>query len=118
MVVEREPQQRMSRVTSQQLGNDSQAVDIGYDARECDQGAIFAIQLGAVGKHPSAQEVRDRTHECPAYTSTSTSPSSILRGYMATFALALCAASPVLGSHAHPCHGQTTLPFSIMPSPS
>src|ERR1019366_8762686 len=38
-----------------------------------------------------------------------TSPFSIFTGYTATFALALCAASPVFGSHAQPCQGQIIL---------
>src|SRR6266852_899322 len=50
-------------------------------------------------------------------SSTSTSPLSILSGYTATFALGLCAASPVFGSHCQPCHGQTSLLPSIIPCP-
>jgi hypothetical protein len=47
--------------------------------------------------------------------STITSLPSTFIGYTATFAFGLCAASPVFGSYCHPCHGQTILPFSIMP---
>src|SRR6266852_7579863 len=47
-----------------------------------------------------------------------TSPFSTLTGYTATFALGLCAASPVFGSHCQPCHGQTSLLPSIIPCPS
>src|SRR6202163_4552852 len=49
--------------------------------------------------------------------SISTSPPSILTGYTATLAPGV-PASPVFGSHSHPCHGQTTFPPEITPCPS
>jgi hypothetical protein len=50
--------------------------------------------------------------------STSTSQPSIFKGYTDTFAAALCPASPLTGSHCHPCHGHTTLPPSTKPCPN
>src|SRR5690348_14636763 len=55
-------------------------------------------------------------HDIKGQISISTSPFSIFMGYTATFALASC--TPVCGSHSHPCHGQTTLPLRMAPSPS
>src|SRR4051812_40868057 len=37
---------------------------------------------------------------------------------MAILTAGLCATAPVCGSHAHPCHGHTTLPSRITPVPS
>src|ERR1022692_1799070 len=53
----------------------------------------------------------------PQSVSISTSPPSTFTGYTATFAPG-GPASPVFGSHAHPCHGQTTFPPKIAPWPS
>src|ERR1700681_4208913 len=49
--------------------------------------------------------------------SITTSLPSIFTAYTATLAPGV-PASPVFGSHSHPCHGQTTFPPEITPCPS
>src|ERR1700730_14367119 len=63
MVIEREPQQWMLRVTSQNLRNDAEAVTVRDDAGESYQSAIFSVQTCAVRKNPSREEVCDRAHK-------------------------------------------------------
>ena len=73
----------MKRVPREQLRNNSQAVYIGRDAGERDQGPIPPVKAPTVGENPSREEVSDGAHALESdnfYNSTITASPSTLIG--------------------------------------
>src|SRR5882672_3445165 len=63
MVIEGKPQQGMRRVSGKQFRNDAQAIEIGRNAGQRNQGSVSWFEIKAVGENPSGEEVSDWTHE-------------------------------------------------------
>jgi len=63
VVIPREPQQRMVRMTGKQFGNDAEAIDIWNDAGDHNSGFFVPMERSDAGKKPSGEEMSDWTHE-------------------------------------------------------
>jgi virginiamycin B lyase len=71
MMVLGKPEQRTRRISGKQLGNCSEAVDVGHNCGGDDREFLPPIQGSCARDHPAGQKVGDRTHSlCELYTRT------------------------------------------------
>ncbi len=62
VVILREPQKGMVRMSGCQLCDGSQAIEVGNDSGNRHGGALAPVKSSGVRQYPPCQKVRDRTH--------------------------------------------------------